>query len=217
VDNQKQQTARMTPKQLDVLVNQGADSIANLFVSLKFTPNAISFIAFALGLLAGILFATSHTLWAGVVIILCGFFDLLDGLVAAKTNKKSVFGAIFDSTLDRYSEFFIYLGIAYYFRNHWGLWVCFFTFFGSYMVSYTRARAESLGIECQIGIMQRAERLGLLALGSLLGSAFGIFEPVMIAVLIAIAAISNFTAFQRILHVKKTEHLTNASRNNEEP
>jgi CDP-diacylglycerol--glycerol-3-phosphate 3-phosphatidyltransferase len=195
----------MLPKQLSTFADNSADSIANLFISMKFTPNVISFIAFVLGLIAGILFAANHTLWAGIVIVLCGFFDLLDGQVAAKTNKKSLFGAIFDSTLDRYSEFFIYLGIAYYFRNHWALWLCFFTFFGSYMVSYTRARAEGLGIECQIGIMQRAERLGLLAIGSVLGSVVGFFEPVMIAVLIAIAIISNFTAFQRIRHVKKHE------------
>ena len=207
MDNRKHQTTRILPKQLSTFADNSADSISNLFITLKFTPNIISFIALMLGLVAGILFAAAQPLWAGVAIILCGFFDVLDGQVAAKTNKKSLFGAIFDSTLDRYSEFFIYLGIAYYFRDHWALWLCFFTFFGSYMVSYTRARAEGLGIECQIGIMQRAERIGLLALGSLLGSAFGAFDSVMIAVLIAIAVISNFTAFQRIYHVKKTENL----------
>jgi CDP-diacylglycerol--glycerol-3-phosphate 3-phosphatidyltransferase len=207
VDNRKHQTTRILPKQLSTFADNSADSISNLFITLKFTPNIISFIALMLGLGAGVLFAAAQPLWAGVAIILCGFFDVLDGHVAAKTNKKSLFGAIFDSTLDRYSEFFIYLGIAYYFRDHWALWLCFFTFFGSYMVSYTRARAEGLGIECQIGIMQRAERLGLLALGSLLGSAFGAFDSVMIAVLMAIAIISNFTAFQRIYYVKKTEKL----------
>ena len=205
MDNQKQQTIRILPKQLSTFADNSADSIANLFISMKFTPNFISFIALVLGLAAGILFALAQPLWAGVVIILSGFFDLLDGQVAAKTDKKSLFGAIFDSTLDRYSEFFVYLGIAYYFRFHWALWVCFFTFFGSYMVSYTRARAEGLGVECQIGIMQRAERLGLLAIGSLLGSIFGVFDSVMIAVLITIAVVSNFTAFQRIYHVKKIE------------
>jgi len=163
VDNQKHQTLRILPKQLITFADNSADSISNLFISLKFTPNSISFIALALGLLVGILFALTQPIWAGVVIILCGFFDILDGQVAVKTDKKSLFGAIFDSTLDRYSEFFIYLGLAYYFRYHWALWLCFFTFFGSLMVSYTRARAEGLGIECQIGIMQRAERLGLLA------------------------------------------------------
>lgn len=207
MDNQKQQTTRILPKQLSIFADNSANSIADLLISLKFTPNFISFIALVLGLAAGILFALAQPLWAGIVIILCGFFDLLDGQVAIKTDKKSLFGAIFDSTLDRYSEFFIYLGIAYYFRHHWALWLCFFTFFGSFMVSYTRARAEGLGIECQIGIMQRAERLGLLAIGSLLGSAFGEFDTVMIAVLISIAVVSNFTAFQRIFYVKKIEPL----------
>jgi CDP-diacylglycerol--glycerol-3-phosphate 3-phosphatidyltransferase len=207
VDNQKNQTTRILPKQLSTFAYNSADSISNLFISMKFTPNSISFIALVLGLAAGILFALAQPLWAGVVIILCGFFDLLDGQVAVKTDKKSLFGAIFDSTLDRYSEFFIYLGIAYYFQHHWALWLCFFTLFGSNMVSYTRARAEGLGMECQIGIMQRAERLGLLALGSLFGSVFVVFDSVMIAVLIAIAVISNFTAFQRIFHVKKVENL----------
>jgi CDP-diacylglycerol--glycerol-3-phosphate 3-phosphatidyltransferase len=207
VDNQKPQTIRLLPKQLSTFADNSADSIANLFIRLKFTPNIISFIALTLGLAAGVLFALAHPLWAGVVIILCGFFDLLDGQVAVKTNKKSLFGAIFDSTLDRYSEFFIYLGIAYYFSHHWALWVCFFTFFGSYMVSYTRARAEGLGVECQIGIMQRAERLGLLAIGSVLGALFSAFDTVMIAVLITIAVVSNITAFQRIYHVKKIETL----------
>lgn len=214
MDNQKQQTTRILPKQLSTFADYSTNSIANLFISLKFTPNSISFIALVLGLAAGILYAFAQPLWAGVVIILCGYFDLLDGRVAAKTNKKSLFGAIFDSTLDRYAEFFIYLGIAYYFRDHWAIWLCFFTLFGSFMVSYTRARAEGLGLDCQIGIMQRAERLGLLAIGSLLGAIFGSFDSVMIAVLITIAVVSNFTAFQRIRHVKKIETLKKTQKAN---
>jgi CDP-diacylglycerol--glycerol-3-phosphate 3-phosphatidyltransferase len=211
VDNQKHQTVRILPKQLCLFADNSAERIANLFISLNFSPNFISIFALLLGLAAGILFALGHTLWAGIVIILCGLFDVLDGQVASKTNKKSLFGAIFDSSLDRYSEFFIYLGIAYYFRNHWALWLCFVTLFGALMVSYTRARAEGLGIECQVGIMQRAERIALLALGSLLGSLFNVFVPVMIAVLIATAVISNITAFQRILYVKKVENLKKSS------
>lgn len=205
MDTHKQQTTRIIPKKLSIFAVNSAAGISDIFIKMKFTPNSISFIALVLGLTAGILLALAQTLLAGVMIILCGFFDLLDGQVAVKTNKKSLFGAIFDSTLDRYSEFFIYLGIAYYFRHHWALWLCFLTFFGSFMVSYTRARAEGLGIECQIGIMQRAERIGLLAIGSLFGSIFDVFDTVMIAVLITITAVSNFTAFQRIHHVKKIE------------
>ena len=206
MSDQKHANPRILPKQLSTFADNRAESIANLFISLKFSPNLISFIALLLGLAAGILYASARPLWAGVVIILCGFFDIMDGQVAAKTDRKSLFGAIFDSTLDRYSEFFIYLGLAYYFRNHWTLWLCFFTFFGSLMVSYTRARAEGLGVECRIGIMQRAERLGLLALGSLLGPVFGAFEPVMIGILITIAVVSNFTAFQRTFYVQKVEN-----------
>ena len=205
--------ARILPKQLITFADYSSNSIANLFISLKFTPNSLSFIALMLGLVAGVLFAFAQPLWAGVVIIICGFFDLLDGQVAIKTDKKSLFGAIFDSTLDRYAEFFIYLGLSYYFRDQWTLWLCFFTFFGSSMVSYTRARAEGLGMECQIGIMQRAERLGFLALGALFGSVFVVFDSVMIAVLIAIAVISNFTAFQRIFYVKKMENLKTSNPN----
>lgn len=194
------------PKQLIAFADFSADNIANILAKLNLAPNFISFIALLLGLTAGILFALAKPIWAGIVIILCGFFDIVDGQLATKTDKKSLFGAIFDSTLDRYSEFFIFLGLAYYFRHHWALWLCFFTFFGSVMVSYTRARAEGLGIKCEIGIMQRAERIGLLALGSILGQAFNAFAPVIIAVLITIAAISNFTAFQRTFHVQKVEN-----------
>lgn len=206
MSNQKQQSPRIMPKQLIAFADFSADNIANILAKLNLAPNFISFIALLLGLTAGILFALAKPIWAGIVIILCGFFDIVDGQLAAKTDKKSLFGAIFDSTLDRYSEFFIFLGLAYYFRHHWALWLCFFTFFGSVMVSYTRARAEGLGIKCEIGIMQRAERIGLLALGSILGQAFNAFAPVIIAVLITIAAISNFTAFQRTFHVQKVEN-----------
>ncbi len=204
--NQKQQNPRILPKQLIAFADFSANNIANFFAKLKLAPNFISIIALLLGLVAGILFASANPFWAGIVIILCGFFDIVDGQLASKTDKKSLFGAIFDSTLDRYSEFFIFLGLAYYFRHHWALRLCFFTFFGSVMVSYTRARAEGLGVNCEIGIMQRAERIGLLALGSLLGSAFSAFDPVIIAVMIAIAAISHFTAFQRTFHVQKVEN-----------
>jgi len=205
MSSQTPKTARILPHKIINLALDSADSIATIFVSLKFTPNAISIIALLLGLGAGLLFALSHSLWAGIVIVLCGLFDVLDGKVAAKTNKKSLFGAIFDSTLDRYSEFFIYLGLAYYFRSHWALWLAFFTFLGSSMVSYTRARAEGLGVECDIGIMQRAERMVLLALGAIVGSALEVFDPVMIGVLIIIALVSNFTALQRTFHVQKIE------------
>ncbi len=154
---------------------------------------------------AGVLFVFEKLFLAGIAIIICGIFDILDGKVAIRTNQESLFGAIFDSTLDRYSEFFIYLGLAIYFRNHWSLWLAILAFLGSTMVSYTRARAEGLGIDCRLGIMQRAERMVFLSLGTIIGSLFKIFDPVMIGVLGLIALFSNITAFQRTFYVKKVE------------
>jgi CDP-diacylglycerol--glycerol-3-phosphate 3-phosphatidyltransferase len=183
----------------------GAGRLSRLLVGLNVSPNAVSILALFAGLGAGVLFALGHPAWGGVLIFICGLFDILDGQVAVRANKKSLYGAIFDSTLDRYSEFFIYLGLAVYFRNRWPLWILFFTFLGSTMVSYTRARAEGLGIQCRVGIMQRAERMILLVLGALVGSLFKVFDQAMIAVLLAIAVLSNIAAFQRTFHVRKIE------------
>lgn len=181
------------------------EKTVGLFILLKFTPNTLSVITLFWGLGSGILFAFGRPIWAAVLLLLCGMFDVLDGMVAVKTNRQTLFGAIFDSTLDRYTEFFVYLGIAYYFRDHWAVWVPFFTFLGSTMVSYTRARAEGLGIECKVGVMQRAERIVFISLGAIVGALLNIYEPVIIGILIIIALISNVAAFQRTFHVKKVE------------
>ena len=194
---------RIMPQFLITAATNFSNSVADLFVALKFTPNALTVLALLFGVGAGLLFALGKPGWAGLMIFLCGLFDMLDGKVAAKTNTTSDFGAIFDSTLDRYSEFFIYVGLAYYFRESWALWVPFFTFLGSTMVSYTRARAEGLGIECKIGVMQRAERMALLLLGTIFGNVFDIFDPLMTGILLFIAVISNFTALQRTFYVRK--------------
>lgn len=191
------------PQFLITAATSFSNGVADLFVALKFTPNTLTIFALLFGVGAGALFALEMPGWAALMIFLCGLFDMLDGKVAAKTNTTSDFGAIFDSTLDRYSEFFIYVGLAYYFRDSWALWVPFFTFLGSTMVSYTRARAEGLGIECKIGVMQRAERMALLLLGTILGIALDIFDPMMTVILLSIAVISNVTALQRTFYVRK--------------
>ena len=209
MSSQTQQANRILPKKLLSSSLDLMSHVASLLIKLKINPNAISVAALIAGIGAGILFYLGKPLFAGLVIILCGMLDILDGKVAVGTNRTSLFGAIFDSTLDRYSEFFMYIGLAAYFRNHWALWVAILAFLGSAMVSYTRARAEGLGIECKIGIMQRAERLVLLCCGSIIGSLAKIFDPVMIVILSAIALISNFTAFQRTFYVKKIENLMN--------
>jgi CDP-diacylglycerol--glycerol-3-phosphate 3-phosphatidyltransferase len=202
---QTEDSFRILPKKLISFTLDSLNQVAYLFVNLKIGPNALSFMALISGIGAGVLFFLKHPFWAGIAIVICGLFDILDGKVAANTNQKSLFGAIFDSALDRYSEFFIYLGLAAYFRHHWALWLTFWTILGSSMVSYTRARAEGLGIECKIGIMQRAERILLLFLGAMIGSIFDIFDPAMITALAIIAVFSNITAIQRTFYVKKVE------------
>ena len=205
MNSQTEQSFRILPKKLISFTLDSLNQVAYLFVNLKVGPNALSFMALISGIGAGVLFFLKHPFWAGIMIVICGLFDILDGKVAVNTNQKSLFGAIVDSALDRYSEFFIYLGLAAYFRNHWAIWLIFWAILGSSMVSYTRARAEGLGIECKIGIMQRAERMLLLFLGAMIGSLFNIFDPAMITVLAIIAVFSNITAIQRTFYVKKVE------------
>ncbi|NIO49849.1 MAG: hypothetical protein GTN73_10515 [Candidatus Aminicenantes bacterium] len=202
---QTEEGFRILPKKLISFTLNSLNQVAYFFVNLKIGPNTLSFMALISGIGAGVLFFLKHPFWAGILIVICGLFDILDGKVAVNANQKSLFGAIFDSALDRYSEFFIYLGLAAYFRNHWALWLTFWTILGSSMVSYTRARAEGLGVECKIGIMQRAERMLLLFLGAMIGSLFNIFDPAMITVLAIIAVFSNITAIQRTFYVKKVE------------
>jgi phosphatidylinositol phosphate synthase len=179
--------------------------LADILVRFDVNPNFITVLALLAGLAAGVLLAFGHPGWGVALIVLCGALDIVDGKVAVKSKKQSLYGAIFDSTLDRYSEFFIYFGLAYYFRGRWPMWIPYFTFLGSTMVSYTRARAEGLGIECKVGFMQRAERIVLLILGGLVGTIFKVFDPAMITVLAVIAVISNVTAIERTLFVRKIE------------
>jgi phosphatidylglycerophosphate synthase len=205
IPSQKARFLAAIPRKWLVGVLSTANRIAKFFAGLNVSPNVLSILGVLAGIGAGLLYALGHPGWAAVLTTVCGVFDILDGKVAAQANKKSLYGAIFDSTLDRYSEFFIYLGLAVYFRNRWPLWILFFTFLGSAMVSYTRARAEGLGIDCRVGVMQRAERLILLVLATLVGIGFKVFDAAMIVALIAIALFSNITAFQRTFYVRKVE------------
>lgn len=205
MNSETKDITRIFPKKLISLALNNLDFLASLFVNLGIGPNTLSVLALVTGMAAGALFIMERPLLAGIMILICGLFDILDGKVAERVNKKSLFGAIFDSTLDRYSEFFIFLGIAAHFRSHWALWITLAAMLGSALVSYTRARAEGLGIDCRVGIMQRAERMVFLALAAILGSLFKVFDPAMIVVLTMIAVISNITTIQRTFYVKKVE------------
>lgn len=148
--------------------------------------------------------------WAGVVVILSSIMDMVDGYMARTANMCSVFGAFYDSVLDRYCELVTLSGLAFYFMHFsypWAAVITFLSLIGSIMVSYVRARAEGLDLECKVGLMQRPERIVVTVLGMLLtGFLDGVvpFDSIwfIIASQAVIALFANFTAFHRILHVK---------------
>ena len=147
-------------------------------------------------------------IWAGVITIFFSLFDMLDGQVARIGNMVSRFGALYDSVLDRYSELFTLLGISYYLLlNHYlcGSILTSIALIGSLMVSYVRARAEGLDLECKVGLMQRPERVVLAALGAIFTGVFQdvtAFDPMLILIVPMgiIALLANATAFYRIAH-----------------
>ncbi len=197
------------------LTGAAADFLARLHVH----PNALSLLGLALSGLAALLYGSGFFFWAAWVLVLAGTCDVLDGQIARLAGKTSRFGAFFDSSLDRFSEIIVFLGLAWYFSggnlspllrgmetagavSPVAVLFIILAIGGSFMVSYTRARAEGLGLECKVGFMQRPERITLLIIGSLLGSIPGVGLFLMKLTLFLVALLSNFTALQRILHVK---------------
>lgn len=183
-------------------------------IRIGFTPNLVTTIGFVLNIAATIMLlyaagemtgSTSIVGWSGAVILFAGLFDMMDGRLARVGNMSSMFGALWDSTLDRYSELFTLFGIAMYLiLNSWvtGGVLTFLAMVGSVMVSYVRARAEGLGIECKVGLMQRPERVVLTSLGAIL---CGIFDNLwfLVVPIVIIAILANITAFWRICHCYK--------------
>ena len=152
--------------------------------------------------------------WAGAIIILFSLFDMLDGQVARLGGMVSTFGAMYDSVLDRYCELFTLGGISYYLIQTGyvgGALVTFIALVGSIMVSYVRARAEGLGLECKIGFMQRPERVVVTAVGALATGITGQsvnpadFDATWILIIAMgiIAVFANITAFARIEHSRR--------------
>ncbi len=205
MNEQNARAFRFLPRTIIAATLRFFDRVSVFFVRRRIHPNTLTYLGFAAGVAVGFTYLIERPVWALVLILLCGTLDILDGKVAAKSNRKSLFGALLDSSLDRYSEFFIYTGIAYHFRGGWVVWVVFAAFLGSTMVSYTRARAESLGIDCRVGMMQRAERLVLLFAGTLVGLVFRIYDPALTVAMGLIALVSNITAFQRLAYVRGWE------------
>ena len=190
-------------------------------IKVGITPNIVTFIGFLGNMAAAGMFIYAATLtggryaWIGCggwVLIASSLFDMMDGRLARLGNMSSTFGAFWDSTLDRYSELVSLGGIVgFYFglegetwgfdNTVWGI-LTLAAMIGSVMVSYVRARAGGLGLDCKVGIMQRPERVVVLCLGAIVAGFIDNGIPVCVAILI-IAVLSNITAFWRIAHVYK--------------
>ncbi len=167
-------------------------------------PNLVTTFGFVCVVGAGYLYHLDHVRWAGFFVLLGGMWDNFDGQVARVSGMASKFGSFYDSTLDRISEIVVFMGLLSLYNSYgrvladvWMVYVIFAAMGGSLMVSYTRARAEGLGLDCKVGLMQRPERVVLLGVGSL---AFGLdFEgAVLMGVIVVVAVLTNLTAIQRI-------------------
>ena len=173
----------------------------------RLTPNAISLTGFAGNVVAAVLITQELFFLAGVAFIAGSLMDMFDGRYSRMSGKGTPFGAFLDSTLDRVEEGVVLAAVAAYFAkqgDELAVGATVLTVVGSYMVSYTRARAEALGVECKVGIATRAVRVVILSAGLLFatGAGLGDFELLEPAIYV-MAALTIFTTLQRVLHVRK--------------
>ena len=206
---------------LQQLIYKIINPVVHGMIKVGITPNFITTTGLVLNIVAAVVFVYANFAgadrmltcvgWAGGIVLFAGLFDMMDGRVARVGNLSSTFGALYDSVLDRYSELFTLFGILYFLLLQgyfWGSIIAGVAIIGSLMVSYVRARAEGLGLECKVGLMQRPERVVLTALGAIFcgvfqGSASFDSVYILIAPLAVIALLANWTAFVRINHCRK--------------
>jgi CDP-diacylglycerol--glycerol-3-phosphate 3-phosphatidyltransferase len=185
--------------QLKSVVIAGLRPLARVFIRLGFRPDWLTFLGFLLNLAAALAFAKGELRWGAAIMLIAGACDILDGQVAREGRTETRFGALLDSTTDRYSEIFTYFGIGAYLVRH-GEWfvsaILFFALSGSLMVSYVRARAEGLGEDCKVGFMQRPERIVALALGGLYG------HDGLVFILVVLAVTTNYTVVERLAYIR---------------
>ena len=213
---------------LQLLIYKIIDPLVHGMIKIGLTPNAVTTIGLLGNIAAAALFILagnakqclwegpeySLILWGGAVLIVSSLFDMLDGQVARIGKMASTFGAMYDSVLDRYSELVTLGGLAFCMMETgytWGAIITFIALIGSLMVSYVRARAEGLGLECKIGFMQRPERVVLTSAAALATGIYGVcaieppFDPMWILIVSmgVIAVFANITAFARIFYSKR--------------
>jgi len=179
--------------------NHLTQPVAQLLAKTPITPNAITWFGFLLNVCATTLIVAGDLFAAGFVVLVAGLFDLLDGALARLTKQVTRFGAVLDSTLDRLGEAALLLGILILYAREQsvaGILLVGIALLGSLMVSYLRARIETLGFECKVGLFTRAERVIVLAIGLLLSQ----IDYALTTALAIIAVLSFFTVGQRLVY-----------------
>ena len=177
--------------------------IARLLAALGLSPNAITVLGMLGAVAAGILASQGLLLAAGAATLVAGILDLFDGSVARLTGRKSKFGALLDSTADRVSEAAVLVGLAVYYAGEEslpGVALSCGAMAGSMMVSYVRARAGGLRVDCEVGVFTRPERVAAMGVGLIAGQWVG---GVLLVVLGATAGLTAITTVQRVLHVRR--------------
>jgi CDP-diacylglycerol--glycerol-3-phosphate 3-phosphatidyltransferase len=179
----------------------------NRLIESRLTPNAISLTGFVLNAVAAVLVTQRLFFLSGVAFVVGSVMDTLDGRYSRMSGKGTAFGAFLDSTLDRVEEGIVLAAVAAYFSargDDVAVAAVVVTVLGSLMVSYTRARAEALGVECKVGLATRPVRVVILSAGLLFarGASLGDFELLAPAIY-AMAVLTTFTVLQRVFHVRK--------------
>ncbi len=179
------------------------DPIVGILSKRGIKPNALTLINLALNIIAAYVIATGHFFLGGVLVLVAGLFDLLDGALARFTKQTTKFGAILDSVADRISEAAILCGLLIWYipqqEASLEIVLVFIVLIGSFLVSYIRARAEGLGWQCQVGLFTRAERIIVLAIGLLINQVF-----IALCVLVVFVFI---TVVQRLVYLWKQERI----------
>lgn len=177
------------------------EPVARLIGRMGISPNVVTLTGVVLNLGVAWILAQGYMRVGGLLVPLVALFDALDGALARLTAKRSRFGAFLDSTMDRFSEAILYLGLLFYYTRHGArqeILLIYATIVGSLMVSYARARAEGLGLDCKVGLLTRLERVVVLTIALVL-------DQVSIALWV-LAILTNFTALQRMYHVWRATH-----------
>ena len=183
-------------KRLKSWIDRALSPLCRLMISLKIQPNLVSLAGVLITLMVPVETLRENGVGAGLWLLAAGFFDVLDGSLARNSGLQGPFGAFWDSTLDRISEAFVFGGFLLYYGQHQelsNLLLAFCVCILSLLVSYTRARAEGLGIECEVGVLPRPGRVVLLALGLMLGR--------LSWALVVVGILSLVTVIQRIHRV----------------